>query len=251
MNPAQIFITGASSGIGKALAEHYASRLGARARLGLVARRTGRLNSLAEALRNQGAQVEIFPVDVTDQTAMIQAVQAFDTGGGAGLVIANAGVSRGERSHTGDPAPSTEMIATNVQGALNTLVPFIPRMMERRAGHLVAVSSVAGFRGLPGKGVYCASKAALKTLMDGYRPMLRPYGIQVTTVCPGWVKSELTAKNPYPMPFMLESPRAAQLIAGAISRGSKTYILPWQMRLVVPLLRLIPERVFTTFSKKS
>ncbi len=250
MTPAHIFITGAWAGIGRALAEHYAARLGGQARLGLVARRADRLAELAEALRARGTAVETYPADVTDQRAMVEACRAFEGGGGAGVVIANAGISRGERVGSGDPAPSTGMVATNVQGVLNTLVPFIPPMMERRAGALVAMGSVAGFRGIPGKGVYCASKAALKTLMDGYRPLLRPYGIRVTTICPGWVESEMTADNPYDMPFLVESRRAARLIAAAIARGRRTYVFPWQLRLAVPVLRLLPERMLPTLGAR-
>ncbi len=107
----------------------------------------------------------------------------------------------------------------------------------------MTIGSVAGFRGLPGKGAYCASKAAVKTLMDAWRPVLRPHGIRVTTICPGFVESEMTADNPFPMPFLMGADRAARLIARAIARRRRTYVFPWQMRLVVPLLVRVPERL--------
>ncbi len=133
------------------------------------------------------------------------------------------------------------MIRSNVLGVMHTLLPAIPPMMEAGMGHLVTVGSVAGFRGLAGKGAYCASKAAVKTLMDAYRPVLKPHGIRVTTICPGYVRTEMTEKNTFPMPFLMESDKAAVLMARAIEKGRKTYVFPWQMRLAVPLLSLAPD----------
>ena len=242
MTETRIFITGASSGIGAALAEHYAARHAEGIHLGLVARRTGRLVELAERLREGGAVVETYSADVRDTESMSDICRSFDeAAGGVDLAIANAGISLSEMPREGDPAPAVEVVDTNLRGVLNTLLPLIPGMISRKRGHLVAVGSVAGFRGLPGKGAYCGSKAAVKTLMDAYRPVLRPHGIRVTTVCPGWVESEMTANNPYRMPFMVDTPKAAGLIARSIERGRKTYVFPWQMRLAVALMKVIPD----------
>lgn len=239
MSARRILITGASSGIGAALAEHYAAP---EVTLGLLARRAGRLEALAARLRGRGAVVHAYPVDVCEREATAEAVQAFHTAaGGVDLAIANAGVSHADRLVEGDAAPSAETIAINVQGVLHTLVPLMPLMIAQGGGHLVTVGSVAGFRGLPGKGGYCASKAAVKTLMDAWRPVLRPHGIRVTLLAPGWIETELTADNPYPMPFIMGADKAARLMAKAIARRRRTYVLPWQMRLVVPLMKLLPD----------
>jgi short-subunit dehydrogenase len=238
---AQVLLTGASSGIGWALAERLA---GPECALGLVARRRERLEALAERLRSRGARALVYEADVRSAEAMQSVVTRFAAeAGGLSLVVANAGISRSDRLEEGDSARLTDLVAINVQGVINTLVPAVPLMIRAGGGHLAAVGSVAGFRGLPGKAAYCASKAALKTLMDGFRPALRRYGIAVSTICPGWVESEMTEDNPYPMPFILPTPRAAELIARALERRRRTYVFPWQMRLAVPLMRWVPERL--------
>jgi len=239
MMDARILLTGASSGIGWALAERFA---GPGAVLGLVARRIERLEALRAIIEERGARAYALQADVRDASRMKSVVEEFArSAGGLSLLVANAGVSRSDRLKDGDAEPLSDLIAVNVQGALNTILPAIPIMIRAGGGHVVAVGSVAGFRGLPGKGAYCASKAALKTLMDGFRPALRGYGIHVTTICPGWVESELTKDNPYPMPFLMNAARAAELIADAISRRRRTYIFPWHMRLAIPLMRAVPD----------
>jgi len=237
---AKVLLTGASSGIGAALAARLA---GPGATLGLIARRRDKLEAVARRAERAGARAIVYAADVRDGAAMRDAVNAFAAvSGGLTMAIANAGVSRSDNLSAGDAAPLSDLIAINVQGALNTLVPAVPHLIAAGGGHLVAVGSVAGFRGLPGKGAYCASKAALKTMMDAFRPDLRRYGIRVTTICPGWVESELTERNPYPMPFLMEAERAARLIARALRRERATYVFPWQMRwLAVPLMTLVPD----------
>lgn len=241
----QVLITGASAGIGRALAEVLA-RPGIT--LGLVARRTERLEEISAELQSRGARVFTYTADVTDAERMAEVGLGFaGQAGGVTHVIANAGISRGDQLSAGVSGQMAEIIAINVQGVIHTLAPLIPGMMARGRGHLIAIGSMAGFRGLPDKAAYCASKAAVKTLMDGFRPMLRRHGIRVTTICPGWVESEMTADNPYPMPFKLPADRAARLILKAIARGRRTYILPWQMRLAAPLLSRVPDWMLPTF----
>ncbi|MBI4083829.1 MAG: SDR family NAD(P)-dependent oxidoreductase [Candidatus Lambdaproteobacteria bacterium] len=235
-----VFISGASAGIGQALAEALAAP---GVTLGLLARRRDRLSALQQRLEARGARVFPYSADVREARAVGEAVRAFHRAAGRlSLVVANAGISESDALSRGDPSVMSDVIATNVQGVIHTLAPAIPLMTAQGGGQLAALGSVAGFRGLSGKGAYCASKAAVKTLMDSWRLHLEPLGIRVTTLCPGWVHSELTAKNPYPMPFIMSAERAAQEILRALEQGRRTYVFPWQMRLVVPLLRAVPDR---------
>ena len=252
MTAQQILITGASAGIGAALAELYAARHGAELTLGLVARRAERLAELAGRLQGHGARVLRYAADVRDRERMAEVARDFVTAaGGCTLAIANAGVSRPDRLPDGDAAPGSDTVIVNVAGVIHTLQPLIPTLIAQGRGHLVAIGSVAGFRGLPGKGAYCASKAAVKVLMDAWRPELRRHGIRVTTICPGWVVSEMTARNDYAMPFLMDTPKAARLIARAIARGRATYVFPWQMRLALPLIKALPERLLPTRAARS
>ena len=240
----KVLITGASSGIGHALALELAEP---GTLFALVARRKDRLDALKVELEGQGATALVFAVDVRDSAAMGEVARQFiDAGDGPMLAVANSGISKGDALHKGDPQPMNEVFTVNVLGAINTLAPLIPHMMERREGHLAVVGSVAGFRGLPGKGAYCASKAAVKTLMDAYRPALRAYGIKVTTIAPGWVVSEMTADNSFRMPFLMDTDRAARIIADALARGKRNCVFPWQMRLALPLIRRLPDWILSS-----
>lgn len=242
MNRQRILITGASAGIGRALAGHYAQVLGAGVVLGLVARRLERLEAAAEAVKKLGAEVHLYVADVREPEPMARVAREFnEAAGGIDVAIANAGISRSDRLEAGEAERGGEVIRTNVVGVINTLLPLIPFMKAQKRGHLVTIGSVAGFRGLPSKGAYCASKAAVKMLMDAYRPTLKVHGIRVTTICPGWVESELTAQNSYRMPFMLPTDRAAGMIFEAIRKGRRTYVFPWQMRLVSMLMPWVPD----------
>jgi len=245
----RIFLTGASAGIGAALAEAYAAP---NVTLGLVARRASRLAELAERLSGMGCRVLTYAADVTDAARMRQAALTFcEAAGGVDLAIANAGTNAPDKILDGNPAAVTTVFRTNVEGVLNTVFPMVPIMAAQGAGHLVAIGSVAGFRGLPGKGGYSATKAALKILMDSYRPVLRRHNILATTICPGFVESELTADNRYSMPFLMSARKAASLIQEAIADGARTYVFPWQMRLLVPLLSRVPEWMLPGYNSRS
>ena len=222
-----VFLTGASSGIGAALARRYAHE---GAQLGLFARRQEALGSLAAALGNRN--VDVYVGDVRDEAALREAATDF-TGrrGPADVVIANAGISRGTLTeYAEDNAAFRAIVETNLLGMLYTFQPFLPAMRGRRAGKLVGIASVAGFRGLPGAGAYSASKAAAISYLESLRVELAGSGVEVITICPGYVATPMTAKNPYRMPFLLSADRAALLIVRAIAAGRRFYVLPWQMR---------------------
>jgi len=239
MTAQSIYITGASSGIGTALARAVA---GPDVTLGLVARRMERLEALRDELTPQGARVHVYQADVRDRERMAEVGRQFaEEADGISLAIANAGLSLNDKLLEGDPTRMNEVVSINVLGVLNTLTPLVPTMVRQGAGHMVTIGSVAGFRGMPGKAGYSGSKAAVKTIMDSWRVQLKPHGVRVTTICPGFIETELTGQNAYRMPFIMSAEKAARLTLRAVQRGRKTYVFPWQMRLVVPLLQRAPD----------
>ena len=236
-----VFITGATSGIGEALARHYAGR---GATLGLFARRRAELDRLAAALAP--AAVATYAGDVRDAAALAHAGADFIARFGApDIVIGNAGISRGVLTGEAvDMHVFKDVFDTNVQGLVQTFQPFLAAMAEARRGALVGVASVAGFRGLPGSGAYSASKAAAITYLESLRVEMQGSGVCVVTICPGFIATPMTARNPYRMPFLLAPDRAARLIARAIERKRRFYVLPWQMAWVGRVLRIMPRPLY-------
>ena len=236
-----VFITGANSGIGAALARHYAA---AGARLGLFARRQAELDALAQEL--SAVEVATYAGDVRDAGALSRAAADFISRFGVpDIVFANAGVSRGTLTEHAEDMPAFRAVFdTNVLGLVHTFHPFLAAMRGARHGALVGIASVAGFRGLPGSGAYSASKAAAITYLESLRLELKGSGVSVLTICPGYVATAMTAKNPYPMPFLIGADRAARLIARAVSRRKRFYVLPWPMALVGRVLRALPRPLY-------
>ena len=236
-----VFITGASSGIGAALARHYAARA---ANIGLFARRAEALATLANEIPAQ--RCATYAGDVRDSAALDHAGRDFIARFGAPtVVIANAGVSLGAlTAHAEDLPVFRTVLETNVIGMVNTFAPFVAVMQATRGGTLVGIASVAGFRGLAGSGAYSASKAAAITYLESLRLELRDAGIAVVTICPGYIATPMTATNPYPMPFLLDPDKAARLIARAIERRKRFYVLPWQMAIIGFLLRRLPRPIY-------
>ena len=249
MRPAaKVFITGASSGIGRALASHYA-RQGAV--LGLAARRGDQLRELADSLSGEGtAAVLCYPLDVTDAAALRAAAQDFIARQGApDIVIANAGVSSGTLTECAEDLDTIKRILEiNVYGMAATFSPFIAAMRQQsllgEPGRLVGIASVAGIRGLPGAEAYSASKAAAITYLESLRLELRSSGIKVVTIAPGYIETPMTAVNSYRMPFLLPAAEAARRFARAIERGTSYTVIPWQMGIVAKVLRLLPNAVY-------
>ncbi|MCW5750921.1 MAG: SDR family NAD(P)-dependent oxidoreductase, partial [Alphaproteobacteria bacterium] len=208
-DPRSILITGASSGIGEALAMGYAAP--ART-LALTGRDAGRLAAVADACRARGAAVLAEAVAVEDQTAMAAFLRQAEARAPLDLVIANAGVSRTLKDLGELDALTRETFAVNVTGVFNTLHPAIELMLPRRRGQLAIVSSIAGFRGLPGAIAYSASKTAVRAYGEALRGRLARQGIGVSVICPGYVRSRMTARNRFPMPFIMDAPNAASII---------------------------------------
>lgn len=239
----RVFITGASSGIGAALARRYAAQ---GATLGLVARRRELLEELAACLPHPERH-RIYALDVTDHVALAAAAQDFIAAhGGCDIVIANAGISHGTRTeYAEDLAVFKNIFATNVFATFATFAPFIAAM-KAQAGprRLVGISSVAGVRGLRGHGAYSASKAAVRSYCESLRLEMKPYGIRVVTIAPGYIETPMTSNNRYSMPFLMPVERFADRAVRAIARGDSFRVLPWQMGVVARVLRVLPNFVY-------
>ena len=236
----KVFITGASSGIGAALARHYAA---SGATVALTARRIEVLDTLRSEL---GINTHAYAADVTDAASLARAATAFmERHGVPDVVIACAGVSIGiDSALREDVLVFKQVMDTNVLGTLITFQPFIAAMKKQRRGALAGIASVAGIRGIPGSGAYSASKAAVITYCEALRVELRGSGVDVVTIAPGYIRTPMTADNAYPMPFLTDAPVFAARAAAAIAAGKSYRVIPWQMGIVAKLLRVLPNWLF-------
>lgn len=233
----KIFITGASSGIGAAIAEEYASE---GAILGLAARRSEKLEAIKSKCLELGAEnVKTYSLDVTDTEQSISVAKDFIAFGNEGIdvVFANAGVAFSDGLSSGDPSIINQTLNINIIGVTNSIVPFVPTMKAKKSGAIVIMSSLASFTAPAYFGGYSASKVAVRRLGDSWRRTLKKYNVQVTTICPGYIKSEMTDVNEFKMPFLMETDVAAKKMVKAIKSGKRTYTLPWQWRPVIALSR--------------
>jgi short-subunit dehydrogenase len=239
----RVFITGASSGIGAALALEYARR---GATLGLLARRRDVLEKLVATLPNPKLH-QLYAVDVCDHAGLAQAADSFiQATGGADIVIASAGISHGTLTeHPADLPVFEAIVATNLTATVATFTPFIATMKNQATPcRLVGIASVAGIRGLPGAEAYSASKAAVISYCESLRLELKPHGIDVVTIAPGYIDTPMTEKNRYRMPFLMPASRFAAKAANLIERGSSYAVIPWQMGVVAKLLRALPNWLY-------
>ncbi|WP_312514704.1 SDR family oxidoreductase [Massilia sp.] len=239
----RVFITGASSGIGAALARAYAAR---GATLGLLGRRRDALEALAASLPDPERH-RVYAVDVLDRPALQAAAADFiAANGGADIVIASAGISHGTLTErAADLSVFDTVFATNVNATVATFAPFVDAMRtQSNPCRLVGIGSVAGIRGMRGAGAYCASKAAVHSYCESLRLELRGTNIRVVTIAPGYIATPMTSKNRFPMPFLMPAERFAAQAVDVIARGASYRVLPWQMGLVAKLLRLLPNVVF-------
>ena len=239
----KVFITGASSGIGSALAEEYAKQ---GAIIGLAARRQDKLQQIKSSCESLGAgKVITYDLDVTNEEASIDVAKDFVNleRKGIDVVIANAGVAFSDSLSSGDPKQINQTLAINILGVANTIVPYVPAMKNQKSGSLIIISSIASFTAPPYFGGYAASKVAVRRLADSWRRSLKKYKIDVTTICPGYIKSEMTDVNEFKMPFLMDADVAARKMIRAIEAGKKTYILPWQWRPIIALSRLFGHKL--------
>lgn len=234
-----VFITGASSGIGQALAARYAQQGW---RLALVARRTDRIEAWARSLGLDPSRYGIYCADVRDTEAIVAAARAAIAAQGLPqVVIASAGISIGiDSAEREDLDVLARTFETNLVGLVSTFHPFITAMRERGSGTLVGIASVAGIRGLPGHGAYCASKSAVISYCESLRAELRGSGVRVVTISPGYIDTPLTARNPYRMPFLMQPADFAARAVRAIAAGARHRVIPWPMAIVAAVLRVIP-----------
>jgi short-subunit dehydrogenase len=246
--PRRIIITGASSGIGRALALHYA-REGAS--LGLVGRHQERLEATAADCRQLGAEVTIGVIDVRHRDQLRQWIQDFDAVAPVDLVIANAGVMEGTRpgGQIEPPDAAHAMMEVNVLGVLNTVQPLLPAMMERSRGQIALISSIAAFVPLADSPSYVASKAAVQKYGLSLRDLLLPYGVDVTVVCPGYISTPMMQRESGPKPFVMEAEKAASVIAQGIERNKPMVILPRFFGTVTRISGMLPERMRRWTSK--
>ncbi len=239
------FLTGASSGLGWALAPLIAKEGHA---VALVARRTDRLEELAGRIQAAGGRALAITADVGDRQAVHAAVQrASKALGPIDRLIANAGVGEPTPAEGFDATQVEWILRVNLLGVAYCVEAILPGMLERGAGHLVAVSSLAGYRGLPGSAAYCASKAGLTAMMESLRIELKPRNIAVTTLCPGFVKTAMTERNAHPMPFLLDLEDAARRMHRAIVKRKTQHAFPWPLAFTVRAGRAVPNALYDRF----
>ena len=244
-----VLITGASSGIGEALALEYGTR---GAHVALLARREAELEAVAERVRQRGGTATTLVVDVSDASATIDAVKRSERAlGGLDLVIANAGVGSSGHASRLRWEDVERTIDVNVKGAMATLVAAIPIMLSQQRGHLVGVSSLAGKRALPESGAYSASKAALSTFLETLRLDLGPAGIFVTDVQPGFVATPINANTTHAKPFLWTAEKAARVIADRLDRAPAVVSFPWPLVLATSLLRGFPAWIYDRLLRAS
>ena len=245
--PLRVLISGASSGLGLALARHYLER-------GAIVAALARRGELLQTISAEfPGKVFCYALDVRDSSAVQHAAGDFIArAGNPDIVIANAGVSVGTLTeYARDIDAFQQVMDINVLGIVKTFQPFVAAMRAAQQGTLVGIASVAGFRGLPGASAYSASKAAAISYLESLRVELHGSGVKVVTICPGYIKTPMTAVNPYTMPFILDADEAAKRIARAIERQCAFAVIPWQMALVGRLLDCLPRWLYDSLFAKA
>ena len=244
-----VIVTGASSGIGRALAIELGRR---GARLGLTARRAEELLRVAEEVERAGGEALALPCDVRDPEAMKEAAaRVRERWGRVDVLVANAGMSSTTAATQLNAGEVGDVITVNVLGVVNSVAAVLPDMLQRGSGHLVAISSLASYRGMPKSGAYSASKAAVSTFFESLRVDLSRSGVAVTVIHPGFIRTPMTANRKKKLPFLLEVDDAACRIIRAVERRARTYAFPWQLASLVRVIRHIPGRLYDRLASNS
>jgi short-subunit dehydrogenase len=244
-----VMITGASSGIGRGLALEIAARGG---HLGLVARRVDLLNEIVDQARARKVKAVAATADVRDVEAVREAADRFRAElGPIDILIANAGIGTADHAARLTPEHASNVIGINVLGAVNSVAAVLPEMVERKQGRLVAISSLAAYRGLAKSAAYCASKAALSAYFESLRIDLRHTGVGVTIIHPGFIKTPLTAGREAKMPYLMELDDGVKKIVWAIEREKKTYAFPWQLATIVRATMLMPVSMYDWIAERN
>lgn len=238
-----VLLTGASSGIGEALAIEIAKQ---DAIIGLLARREEMLRELAEKCEAVGGKARIFACDVVDADAVQKSADNLrNEFGKIDILIANAGISgKSKETQKIEAEAVKKVIDINLIGAVNSVSAVLPQMLERGSGQLVAISSLAGFRGLPKSAAYCASKAGMTALFESIRLDVQHKGVSVTIIHPGFIKTPLTAGRKNKLPFLLELEDAIPMFLRAIEKKKKFAAFPWQLASFVKLGRIFPAWIY-------
>ncbi|MEN3328337.1 MAG: hypothetical protein V7638_3144 [Acidobacteriota bacterium] len=240
-------ITGASSGLGRGMALEIAARGG---HLGLLARREDLLNEIVDEVRNVKAVAAT--ADVRDAKAVREAADRFRKElGPIDILIANAGIGTADHAASLTPEHAANVIGINVLGAINSVAAVLPEMVERKSGRLVAISSLAAYRGLAKSAAYCASKAALSAYFESLRIDLRHSGVGVTTIHPGFIKTDLTAGRHSKMPYLMELNVGVKKIVNAIENEKKTYAFPWQLATIVRATMMMPAAMYDWIAERN
>jgi len=238
-----VLLTGASSGIGEGLAVALAKRGGV---LGLVARRREMLEDLAERCEEVGGTARVLSADVTDAGAIAEAVKQFrEEFGKIDILIANAGIGgNDEKTRNYDPESVKKVIDINLLGAVNSVHAVVQDMIERGSGQLVAISSLAGFRGLPKSAAYSASKAGMTSFFESVRLDVADKGIAVTIIQPGFIRTPLTSARANKMPFLMELDDAIPHFIKAIEKRKRFAAFPWQLATIVRAGKFMPSWLY-------
>jgi short-subunit dehydrogenase len=246
-HPKSILITGASSGLGAALALAYAAP---GVHLALTGRDAVRLGAVAQACIAHGAEVYSETIDVLERDRLAAWIGARDTAAPLDLIIANAGISAGTGGAGEDDVQTRRILATNIDGVINTVMAILPSMRARRRGQIALMSSFAAFRGFPGAPAYCASKAAVRVWGEALRGQLAGDGIGVTVICPGYVKTPMTAVNNFPMPLLMDTDKAVRIIQRGLAREKARIAFPWRMYALVRLIAALPPGLIDPLLRK-
>jgi short-subunit dehydrogenase len=244
-----VMITGASSGIGRGLALEIAAR---GARVGLLARRQDLLDEIIDEIRTRNGQAIAVTADVREPQAVRDAADRIRAGlGPIDMMIANAGIGTTGHATALAPEQVAEVININVLGAVNSVAAVLPEMVARKSGRLVAIASLASYRGLPKSAAYCASKAALSSYFESLRIDLRGSGVEVTIIYPGFIKTDLTAGRAAKMPYLMELDYGVKKIVTAIEKEKKSYAFPWQLATIVRSGLVMPAAVYDWIAERN